>query len=176
MGGEQSPPIYILPLHFDFTALRTFYLCQWGKAIIVFGNVCVKYCAVMFCHVKGGVAQKPLERKRISAAVHQILFCECVTKQVNTCLFHAAPPVVLGNRTPQAVFRQLYAVLIGKQVFIPIAAAYPHILPQNAAEGFTKGDNLRPLVFGMPQINHFIFNVHVFDLDITDGGTLLITW
>ena len=87
---------------------------------------------------------------------------------MNTCLFHAAPPVVLGNRTPQAVFRQLYAVLIGKQVFIPIAAAYPHILPQNAAEGFTKGDNLRPLVFGMPQINHLVFNVHVLDLNIAE--------
>ena len=92
MGGEQSPPIYILPLHFDFTALRTFYLCQWGKAIIVFGNVCVKYRAVVFCHVKGGVAQKPLERERISAAVHQILFCERVPlwhnkdKSKNPCI------------------------------------------------------------------------------------------
>ena len=111
-----------------------------------------------------------LERERIPAAVHQILFCERVTEQMNTCLFHAAPSVVLGNRTPQAVFRQLYAVLIGKQVFIPTAAAYPHILPQNAAEGFTEGDNLRPLIFGMPQINHLVFNVHVLDLNIADGG------
>ena len=68
----------ILSPHFDFIALRTFYLCQRGKAVIIFGNVCVKYRAVVFCHVKGGVAQQPLERERIPAAVHQILFCERV--------------------------------------------------------------------------------------------------
>ena len=91
----------ILSPHFDFTALRAFYLCQRGKAVIIFSNVCVKYRAVVFCHIKGGVAQQPLERERISAAVHQILFCERVTEQVNAGLFHAPPSVVLGNRTPR---------------------------------------------------------------------------
>ena len=84
--------------------------------------------------------------------------------------FYSMPFVVFGNRTPQAVFRQLYAVLIGEQVFIPTAAAHSHLLPQNAAEGFTKGNDLRPLVFGMPQINHLVFNVHIFDLNVADGG------
>ena len=55
-------------------------------------------------------------------------------------------------------------------ISIPITAAHPHILPQNAAEGFTEGDNLCPLIFGMPQINHFVVHIHIFDLNIADGG------
>ena len=40
----------------DFTALRAFYLCQWGIIIKIPRNVRVKYHAIMFRHVQRRVA------------------------------------------------------------------------------------------------------------------------
>ena len=65
---------YCLPTGFN--------LSQRGEVIIVSGNVGIKDVAVDFRGFQRGVTQQLLERKGVSAAVHQILAGERVAEKV----------------------------------------------------------------------------------------------
>ena len=65
---------YRLPTGFD--------LCQRRTFIEVLCNVGVKDIAVVLCHFQRGVNKQLLERKGVSAAVHQILAGKSMTEKV----------------------------------------------------------------------------------------------
>ena len=65
---------YCLPTGFN--------LSQRGEVIIVSGNVGIKDVAVDFRGFQRGVTQQLLERKGVSAAVHQILAGKSMTEKV----------------------------------------------------------------------------------------------
>ena len=80
---------YGLPTGFD--------LCQRRTFIEVLCNVGIKDIAVVLRHFQRGVTKQLLERKGVSAAVHQILPGESVAEQVRSRLRHASALVVTGD-------------------------------------------------------------------------------
>ena len=80
-------------------------LCERGTQIIIPGNVAVKDRAIMLRHLKRGMSEQVLERKRITTAVHQIFPGERVAEQMNACLSDTAPCVIVCDTATQGVFR-----------------------------------------------------------------------
>ena len=97
---------YRLPTGFD--------LCQRRTFIEVLCNVGIKDIAVVLCHFQRGVTQQLLERKGVSAAVHQVLPGESVAEQVRSRLRHPSALVVTGDSLTQGTFRKLFAALIAE--------------------------------------------------------------
>lgn len=78
-------------------------LRERGTQIIIPGNVAVKNGAIMFRHLKRGMSEQVLERKRITTAVHQIFPGERMTEHMNTCFQNAALMVIVRNCQFQGV-------------------------------------------------------------------------
>ena len=97
---------YCLPPGFD--------LCQRRTFVKILGNVGIKNIAVVLCRFQRGVPQQLLERKGVSAAVHQILSGKGMAEQVRSRLRHASAMVVTGDSLTQGTFRKLFAALIAE--------------------------------------------------------------
>lgn len=78
-------------------------LCERGTQIIIPGNVAVKDRAIMLRHLKRGMSEQVLERKRITTAVHQIFPSERVAEHMNTCFQHAPLMVIVRDCQLQGV-------------------------------------------------------------------------
>ena len=78
-------------------------LCERGTQIIIPGNVAVKDRAIMLRHLKRGMSEQVLERKRITTAVHQIFPGERVAEHVNTCFQHAPLVVIVRDGQLQGI-------------------------------------------------------------------------
>ena len=125
---------YRLPTGFD--------LRQRGELVVVSGNVGIKDVAVDFRCFQRGVTQQLLERKGVSAAVHQILAGESVAEKVRSRLRESSALVVAGDALTQGALCELAAALIAKQVIFRRPAAYVLILPQNRRHLTAKGNDL----------------------------------
>ena len=77
-----------------------FHLRKGGKIIIVFCQIRIENCAVMFCHSKRRMPQKLLQSECIAAAVNEILSRERVSEEMYTCLLDTAPRIVACNGLP----------------------------------------------------------------------------
>ena len=122
---------YRLPTGFD--------LCQRRTFIKVLGNVGIKDIAVVLCHFQRGVTQQLLERKGVSAAVHQVLPGESVAEQVRSRLRHPSALVVTGDSLTQGTFRKLFAALIMELVAIPDSRMATTISFILCRESFSRG-------------------------------------
>ena len=78
-------------------------LCERGAQIKIPGNVAVKNGAIMFRHLKRGMSEQVLERKRITTAVHQIFPGERVAEHMNTCFQNTALVVIICDCQLQGV-------------------------------------------------------------------------
>ena len=78
-------------------------LRERGTQIIIPGNVAVKDCAIMLRHLKRGMSEQVLERKRITTAVHQIFPGERVAEHMNTCFQHAQIMVIVRDGQLQGI-------------------------------------------------------------------------
>ena len=130
---------YRLPTGFD--------LCQRRTFVKILCNVGIKNIAVVLCHFQRGVTQQLLERKGVSAAVHQILPGKSVAEQVCSRLRHASALVVSGDSLSQGTFCKLFAALIAEKVILRRPAAYLLIFPQDRHHLAAKRDDLNLLVF-----------------------------
>ncbi len=89
-------------------------LRERGKLVVVFGYVGVKDGTVMLCHIQGGMTEKVLKGKGITAAIHKIFSRKGMAKHMKAGFFNATLSVVFGDRTSQTVFCQLSPELIWK--------------------------------------------------------------
>lgn len=84
-----------------------FELCQRGKVVIIFRQVRVEDCTIMFRHGKGAMPQEFLQSKGIAATINQILSGKGVAEQVDACLLDTAPRVIPCYGLPQTILREL---------------------------------------------------------------------
>ena len=147
-----------------------FDLCQRGIVIIGFGNVGIKDIAVDFCCFQRGVPQQLLERKGVSAAIHQILAGESVAEKVRSRLRESSALVVASNALTQSALCELSAALVAKQVVLRRPAAYLLILPQDRHHLTAKGNDLNFLVLVVAGNDLMLFQIHIAVFDVADGS------
>ena len=153
---------YRLPTGFD--------LRQRGELVVVSGNVGIKDVAVDFRGFQRGVTQQLLERKGVSAAVHQILAGKSMTEKVRSRLRETSALVVAGNSLTQGAFCELFAALIAKQVVFRRPAADLLILPQDRHHLTAKGNDLNFLVLVVAGNDLMLFQIHIAVFDVADGS------
>lgn len=167
---ETCMPLASLLLSSSYRLPTGFDLCQRRTFVKVLCNVGIKDIAVVLCHFQRGVTQQLLERKGVSAAVHQVLPGEGVTEQVRSRLRHSSALVVTGDSLTQGAFCKLFAALIAEKVILRRPAAYLLILPQNRHHLAAKGNDLYFLVFVVAGDNLMLFQIHVTIFDGTDSS------
>ena len=110
-----------------------------------------------------------MERKGVSAAVHQVLSGESVAKQVRSRLRYPSALVVTGDSLTQGTFCKLFAALIAEKVILRRPAAYLLILPQDRHHLAAKRDDLNLFVFVVAGDNLMLFQIHITVFDGTDS-------
>ena len=111
-----------------------------------------------------------LERKGVSAAVHQILAGERMAEKVCSRLRESSALVVTGDSLTQGTFCELFAALVTKQVVLRRPAADLLILPQDRHHLTAKGDNLNFLVFVVAGDDLMLFQIYIAVFDVADSS------
>ena len=145
-----------------------FHLSQRGEVVIIFRQVCVKDCTIMFRHGKGAMSQEFLQSKGIAATINQILSGKGVAEQMDACLLDTPPRVIPCYGLPQAVLCQLRAGFCAKEVISRLPASVPQILPQNGYHGTTKGNDLGFSVLCVAVEHHPSIQIHISDLNCSN--------
>ena len=153
---------YRLPTGFD--------LRQRGELVVVSGNVGIKDVAVDFRCFQRGVTQQLLERKGVSAAVHQILAGESMAEKVRPRLRETSALIVAGNALTQGALRELSAALVAKQVVLRRPAADLLILPQDRYHLTAKGNDLNFLVLVVAGDDLMLFQIYITVFDVANGS------
>ena len=127
--------------------------------------------AIVTSHLQRGVTHKPLKRKRITTAIHQIRAGEGVTKRVDQSPLHTSGSVVPHNRKPQSVLCEQVSKLVTEQIIASASAADNHVIPKDRHHGRAEGNDLDFAVLRMPENDLFTRQIYILILDVSHCGS-----
>ena len=141
-------------------------LLQRRNTVEVLGDVRIEDGAIVFGHLKSRMAQQLLERKRIAAAVNQILSGKGVSEHMERCLRHSPLPVVSFNRQSKGICCEHFPILIAEQVVIRLPFPDTQILFQAHSKGRAQRNDLNLTRLSMTECDLLAVQIQIPNLDV----------